>query len=396
MSKFENLVKKEKKFILQTYSRYPVALKRGSGVYVWDFNNKKYLDFLSGVAVNNLGYNNLRIRSVINNPFNKLIHTSNLFYTNPQIKLAEKLSKLTNRGKVFFANSGAEVNEAAIKLARAYGNQFKKPRKKIITLKNSFHGRTLATVFATGQKKYQKPFKPKVGDYIYVEPNNIKKLKKAVSNKVSAIIIEVVQGEGGVNKLDKNFVHTVYFLCKKNKILFIIDEIQTGFGRTGKLFGFQHYQIVPDVITIAKAMANGFPMGAMVVKKEFADVLQPGMHASTFGGGALISSVAEQVLDIISKKSFLNHVQKMSKYLFEKLNKLKEDYPFIIEVRGIGLMAGICLNIDGTDIVKKALKQGLIINCVQKNIIRFLPPLIIQKNHIDEAIKKLNKVLQTV
>lgn len=396
MSILTNIQKKEKDYIVQTYSRYPVFLKRGNGVYLWDHLNKKYLDFLSGIAVNNLGYNHLQIKSVINTPFNKLVHTSNLFYTEPQIKLAEKLSKLTNRGRVFFANSGAEANEAALKLARAYGNQFKEPRKKIVTLKNSFHGRTLATVFATAQKKYQKGFKPKVGNYIYLEPNKPKKLKKILTNDVSAIFVELIQGEGGINILDKDFVQSIYLLCKKRKILFMVDEVQTGFGRTGQLFAFQHYQIVPDVITLGKAIANGFPMGVMIAKKSFSEVLGSGMHASTFGGGYFISQIAKKVLDIISTKMFINHVNKMSGYFQEKLNEIKKTYPFVQEVRGKGLMLGLKLKMDGQPIVEKLLKRGLITNCVQGNILRFLPPLIIQKHHINEAVKKLHYVFKTL
>ncbi len=396
MSKYSELVDKEKKFICQTYLRYPVMLKSGMGVYVWDVYNKRYLDFLAGISVSNLGYNNNFIKKIINNPFNKLVHTSNLFYSEPQIKLAEKLSKLTNRGKVFFTNSGAEANETALKLARAYGNQFKTPRKKIITLKNSFHGRTLATIFATGQKKYQKGFEPKVGNYIYLEPNNIEKLNQVMTNEVSAILIEVIQGEGGVFKLDEDFVQTVYLLCKNKKILFMIDEVQTGFGRTGKLFGFKHYHIVPDVITLAKAMANGLPMGAMVVKKEFADIFQPGMHAATFGGGYLISAVANQVVDIISRSSFLENVQNISKYFYDQLIELKKKYPFILEVRGLGLMLALRLKFDCQDVVRKLLKAGLITNCVQNKILRFLPPLIIKKNHVDEAIRKINSVFSAL
>ena len=300
MSLYNELIKKEKKFVLQTYGRYPVALKKGDGVYVWDVNNKKYLDFLAGIAVNSLGYNNKEINKVVNRSLDMLIHTSNYFYLEPQINFAEKLSNLTNKGKVFFGNSGAEANETALKLARAYGNSFKKNRKKIITLKESFHGRSLATIFATGQKKYQKGFSPKVGNYVYLKPGDIKSLNKALDNDVSAVLIELIQGEGGVNILDKEYVQTMYKICKQKKILFMVDEVQTGLGRTGKLFAFKHFNIIPDVITLAKSIAGGFPMGVAVIKNEYAGILKPGMHASTFGGGYLVSSVAAKILDIIS------------------------------------------------------------------------------------------------
>ncbi|MBU1076003.1 MAG: aspartate aminotransferase family protein [Spirochaetes bacterium] len=392
MSQFSELIKKEKQFVIQTYSRYPVALKKGDGVYVWDLNNKKYLDFLSGITVNNLGYNHKQIGKVIKESVGDLIHTSNLFYLKPQLRLAEKLSKCTNKGKVFFANSGAEANEAAIKFARAYGNQFKKARKKIITLKNSFHGRTLATIFATGQKKYQKGFQPKVGNYIYADANNITKIKKFLKDDVAAVLIELIQGEGGVNKLDPDFVRFLYSECKKKKILFMVDEIQTGYGRTGKLFAFQHYNIVPDVITMAKAMANGFPMGAMVVKKEVAGLFKPGMHASTFGGGYLISAVAEKVLDIINNKKFLKDVRVISEYFHKKLLAIEKKYDFVLQCKGMGLMYGLKMKCNCSKVVQDLLKQGLITNCVQNNVLRFLPPLIIQKKHVDEAVEKIDSV----
>ncbi len=396
MSSYNDIVKRNKKYVLQTYTRYPVALKKGKGVYVWDVNNKKYLDFIAGISVNNLGYNNKQINSIINKSLENLIHTSNLFYTEPQINLAEKLSKSTNNGKVFFCNSGAEANETALKLARAHGNRFKNPRKKIITLKNSFHGRSLATVFATGQKKYQKGFKPKVGNYTYIRPDNIKMLKKILNNDVSAVLIELIQGEGGINILDKEFVQYLYKECRKKKILFMVDEVQTGLGRTGKLFAFKYFNIIPDVITLAKSIAFGLPMGVAIIKKEFAGILKPGMHASTFGGGDLVSSAACKVIDIISKKSFLDDVQKISKYFHTKLLSLKKRYKFIIEVKGIGLMLGLKFKFPCKDVVKKLLKQGLITNCIQDNVLRFLPPLIIKKNHVDEAIQKLDKVFKTL
>lgn len=394
MSLYNELIKKEKKFVLQTYGRYAVALKKGDGVYVWDVNNKKYLDFLSGIAVNSLGYNNKEINRVVNRSLDMLIHTSNYFYLEPQIDFAEKLSILTNKGKVFFANSGAEANETALKLARAYGNSFKKNRKKIITLEGSFHGRSLATIFATGQKKYQKGFSPKVGNYVYIKPDDIKSLKKALDNDVSAVLIELIQGEGGVNTLDKEYVQTMYKICKQKKILFMVDEIQTGLGRTGKLFAFKHFNIIPDVITLAKSIAGGFPMGVAVIKKEYAGILKPGMHASTFGGGYLISSVAAKILDIISKKSFQDHIQMISNYFYKQLVGLKKKYPFIVEIRGMGLMLGLKLKCPCKDIVKKLLTLGLIANCIHENILRFLPPLIIQKKHVDEAIKKLDTVFK--
>jgi len=382
----------EKRYVLQIYSRYPVILDRGKGVYVYDIDGKRYLDFLAGISVNNLGYGNERITEIIAESSKKLIHTSNLFYLKPQIEFAKKVSEASNKGKLFFANSGAEANEAAIKLARAYGNSFSRPKRKIISLKNSFHGRTLATIYATRQKKYQKGFEPKLSGFIYAKANDIDSVKRLIDNKTSAIMIEFVQGEGGVNVLDKKFVKEVYNLCKKNEIIFIADEIQTGLGRTGKLFAFQYYNIIPDVITLAKSIAAGFPMGVMIAKNKYAKFLKPGMHASTFGGGYLVTEVANYVFDTVSSKKFLDNINKNAKYFKEKLNNLKDEFQFVEEVKGIGLMLALELKIECKDIVLKALEQGLIINCIQNKILRFLPPLIVSKKEIDSCVAILKDV----
>jgi len=386
----------EKKYILQTYTRYPVILDKGKGVYVYDINGKKYLDFLAGISVNNLGYGNEDITKIVTESAKKLIHTSNLFYLEPQIEFAKKVSDASNKGKLFFANSGAEANESAIKLARAYGNSFNPPRRKIISLKNSFHGRTLATIYATGQKKYQKGFEPKLSGFVYAKANDIDGLKKMIDNKTSAIIIEFVQGEGGVNVLEKEFVKEVYKVCKKNGIIFIADEIQTGLGRTGKLFAYQHYGVVPDVITLAKSIAAGFPMGAMTVKNKYAKFLKAGMHASTFGGGYLVTKVANYVFDTVSSKKFLDKVEKNGNYFKDRLNELKDEFGFIKEVKGFGLMLALELNINCKDIVLEALENGLIINCIQNKILRFLPPLIISREEIDIGIEILKNVFSKI
>ncbi len=387
------LISEERRYILQTYKRYPLILKRGDGVYLYDDKGRKYLDFLAGISVNNLGYNHKEILKVIDKASRELIHTSNLFYTEPQVQLAKKLSNLTNKGKVFFANSGAEANEAAIKLARAYGNSFSKKRYEIITLKNSFHGRTLATIFATGQIKYQRGFEPKIRGFKYIPINDINKLKKSVNEKTAAIMIELIQGEGGVNLLSKEFVSEIVKICKERDILFIVDEIQTGLGRSGEIFAFKHFKVIPDIVTVAKSLANGFPIGAMIVKNKFAKYLSYGMHASTFGGGYLITSVASKVIDIVSKDSFLKKVKKKGEYFKRRLEELKDKKNNIKNVKGIGLMLGIELNQECSVMVNKAIQNGLIINCIQGNILRFLPPLIISEKEIDEGINILQKIL---
>ncbi len=390
------LVNLEKKYIVQTYARYPVILTKGEGVYVYDEKGRKYLDFLSGISVNNLGYNNRKIIKIIEDSAKKLIHTSNLFYTEPQIKLAQKLSELSNKGKVFFANSGAEANEAAIKLARAYGNSFKPAKNRIITLKNSFHGRTLATMFATGQKKYQKGFEPRLKEFVYAAPDDINGLKKLITERTAAIMIEFVQGEGGINVLSKEFVKFIYKICKEKNIIFIADEIQTGLGRTGKLFAYQHFGVIPDVITLAKSIASGLPIGVMIAKNKYAKFLKPGMHASTFGGGYLVCNVANYVVDTVSSPAFLKRVQENSKYFIQRLQELKDEFKFIKKVKGIGLMLALELDMECKNIVLEALRRGLILNCIQERILRFLPPLVITKKHIDSAIKILREIFRGI
>lgn len=389
---YAELLQKEKQYVLQTYTRYPVALKKGKGLYVWDVHNKKYLDFLSGIAVNNLGHYNKIIYHVLKKAAQELIHTSNYFYQQPQIELAEKLSRLTNKGKVFFSNSGAEANECALKLARIYGNQFFPKKQVVVTLKESFHGRTLATIFATGQVKYQKGFEPPAGQYRYLTPNKIDELNPMLDQNVSAIFIELIQGEGGINQLDYEFVQALNKVCQEKKILLMVDEVQTGFGRTGKLFAFEHYGIIPDVITLAKPIAAGLPMGLTLIKNEYADLLQPGMHASTFGGGYLVCSVANKVLDIINQPFFLNHINEVGDYFKGKLMDLKVKYNFIEKVKGLGLMLGLGLIFPGKEVVVKALQEGLIMNCVHENVLRFVPPLIVEKKHVDQVFGILDKI----
>ncbi len=389
---YEELLQKEKQVVLQTYTRYPMALKKGKGLYVWDVHNKKYLDFLSGIAVNNLGHYNKDIYHIIKKAAKELIHTSNYFYQQPQIELAEKLSHLTNKGKVFFSNSGAEANECALKLARVYGNQFFPKKQVMVTLKESFHGRTLATIFATGQEKYQKGFEPAAGKYRYLTPNKIEEIYSILSQDVSTVLIELIQGEGGLNQLDYEFVQTLNKVCQEKKILLMVDEVQTGFGRTGKLFAFEHYGIIPDVITLAKPIAAGLPMGLTIIKNEYADLLQPGMHASTFGGGYLVCSVANKVLDIINQARFLEHIKEVGDYFKGKLVDLKTKYNFIEKVKGLGLMLGLGLKFPCKEIVVKALHEGLIINCVHEDVLRFVPPLIVEKKHVNQVFGILDKI----
>jgi len=394
--KLDDLKKLEKKYVVPTYSRIPVSFVKGNGVYLYDSKGNKYLDFFSGIAVNSLGYNNPFIQQALAKQSSKIWHTSNLYYIEPQILLAEKLSKLSNKGKVFFANSGAEANEAAIKLARLYGKTIDKKKTKILSLENSFHGRTLATITATGQKKYQKGFEPLPSGFQYVKINNVQDLKKKMSHETAAIFLEFLQGEGGINLLDTEFVNTIIDLAKKYKILIIADEVQSGLCRTGKWFAFKHFKIIPDIITSAKALGNGFPIGAMIAKKEISQLFSFGTHASTFGGNFLATAVANAVIDYMKTHKMDNYVATMGRYFIKKLNNLKKQFPnTILKVKGKGLMLGLQISpkIPVGKIIEKAREKGLLIGPAGNNVLRFLPPLIIEESHIDKAINLLSAIL---
>lgn len=395
-NKDELIKREESKYILQTYRRYPVSIVKGKGFSVWDALGKEYLDFVAGLAVCNLGHSHPKIIDALKEQAAILMHTSNLFYTEPQIELAKKLIKLSFEGKVFFCNSGAEANEAAIKLARKYGKKVG-DRYEIITMENSFHGRTLATLTATGQAKFQQGFEPLPEGFKYCRFNDIEDLKEKISSHTAAIIIEPIQGEGGVNIAKAEYLAAVRDICNEHHILLIFDEVQTGIGRTGEMFAFQNYhELIPDVMTLAKALGNGFPIGAMVVKEKFSDCLSFGEHASTFGGGPLAAAVGCAVLDTIIEENILEKVRKVSAQLLIHLDTLKKKYSFIKEVRGQGLMIAVELNMDGSEIVKSCAKEGLLINCTCGNILRILPPLTISNKEVEKAVEILDKVLGNI
>jgi len=353
-------------------------------------HGKKYLDFFPGWGVGNLGHCHPKVMSAVRDQVSKLIFIPNNYYHAPQAKLAKEIVYLSFSGKVFFCNSGAEANEAAIKFSRKFGQG----RYEIISFQDSFHGRTLAALAATGQKKYQAGFEPLPEGFKTVKFNDIEAVKSAINpNKTVAIMLELIQGEGGVNVASVEFVLALRKICDEKKLLLIIDEVQTGLGRTGKLFCYQHYGITPDIITIAKAIAGGLPMGVMLVKKEIADTLGPGMHASTFGGGPLIAKAALAVLTAIQKEKLLTNAQRTGEYLFSGLNELKNKHSIIKEVRGLGLMAGIELNIEGNTVVEKSIEKGLLINCTHERVLRLMPALNITKKEIDKAINILDNVL---
>lgn len=380
-------------FFLNTYKRYNVVFVKGKDQYLYDANGKKYLDFFCGLSVTNLGHINEKLLRALKSQASSLWHCSNLYYTYPQIKLAKALVEKTFPSKVFFSNSGAEANECAIKLVRKYGEPSK--RYEIITFRNSFHGRTIATLTATGQEKFHKGFKPLLEGFKYAEFNNIASVKKLISKKTVAIMLEPIQGEGGIHVAQKDFLKSLREICDENDLLLIFDEIQTGFGRTGELFAYQYFNIKPDIITLAKAVANGLPLGVTLVDIKYSKVFNYGDHGSTFGGNLVSCSVACEVLKQINKK-LLDNVKEMGRYLFEKLNQLKLKYNFIKSVRGVGLMIGMELEFDARAIVEECLKMGLVLNVTQDKVIRLLPPLIIKKVDVDKAIDILDKAFSKV
>jgi acetylornithine/N-succinyldiaminopimelate aminotransferase len=382
--KFQNL-------FLKTYKKYNVVFVKGKGKYLYDDRGNKYLDFFSGLSVSNLGYQDKNLFNALIKQTKLLWHCSNLFYSLPQQKLAELLIEKTFPGKVFFSNSGAEANECAIKLVRKYGS--KTNRYEIITFENSFHGRTIATLSATGQKKVQKGFEPLLQGFKYAKFNDINSVKKLINKNTVAIMIEPVQGEGGVNPAEQKFLKELRELCNKKNLVLIFDEIQTGFGRTGEFFAYQYYKVKPDIITLAKSIANGIPLGATVVDKKYSDVFDYGDHGSTFGGNLLACSVAVEVIKKIDEK-LLAHVKEVGKYFYDKLLELKNKYKFVKSVRGVGLMLGMELDFPCRNVVEKCLQNGLVINVTQEKVLRFLPPLIIEKFDFDKVIKILDDIFK--
>ncbi|MBI3354578.1 MAG: acetylornithine transaminase [Nitrospirae bacterium] len=394
----EELLRDSKKYIMNTYNRFPIAIIKGRGALVYDTDGKEYLDFVSGIAVCNLGHCHPKVTVAFQKQAQRLIHISNLYHNEPQIKLAKLLVENSFADKVFFCNSGAEANEAAIKLVRKYAKEkLKGSRHEIITMEKSFHGRTMATITATGQEKVQKGFEPLLPGFKYVPFNNIDAVKKAINKKTAAVMVEPIQGEGGVNIPDNDYLKKLRRLCNDEGILLVFDEVQTGMGRTGKLFAYEHYGIEPDIMTLAKGLGNGVAIGAMLAKDSVAEAFAPGSHASTFGGNPLACSAAKASLEVIIEDGILfENCIRMGDYLVKGLKELKKGFSFIKDVRGKGLLIGMELNIDGKDIVMECIKEGLLINCTMDRILRFLPPLIITKEEIDSMLEILYNVFKRI
>lgn len=390
----KDIIEKNNKYIMNTYKSFPIVLKEGKGVYVWDIEDKKYLDFVAGIAVNVLGYADEKYIEVIKKQLEKIHHCSNLYITEPGVELAEVLVENSEFDKVFFCNSGTEAMESAIKLSRKYGYKNKgKNANEIISMKDSFHGRSLGSLTATGQEKYHEGFGPLLPGIKYAKYNDITSLEEMVNENTCGIILEVIQGEGGIYPIELEYLKKVRDICTKRDIALIFDEVQTGIGRTGKLFAYEVYGISPDIIALAKGLGGGIPIGAIMAKEKFAQAFNPGDHASTFGGNPIATSAGKHILDRLLNDKVLENAEESGKYLRKKLEELKDKYSFIKEIRGIGLMQGMELDIDTKEVVKNSLENGLLLVGAGENVIRFVPPLIITKEDIDEAIKILGKSL---
>jgi acetylornithine/N-succinyldiaminopimelate aminotransferase len=382
------------KYIFTTYGRFPIALERGMGCRVWDEDGKEYIDFVGGIAVCALGHCSPVVTEALEKQSRKLVHVSNLYYTRPQAELARMLVENSFADRVFFCNSGAEANEAAIKLARRYSNEkYGDKRYKIITMKGSFHGRTMATLSATGQEKVKTGFSPLLEGFKFVPFNDLSSIEAAIDSSVCAVMLEPIQCEGGVICPDEGYLQGVRKLCDKNGLVLIFDEVQTGMGRTGKLFAYENFDVTPDIMTIAKALGNGFPIGAMLAIEELSSAFSKGSHATTFGGTPLATAVAKAVTGSIIKDGLLDNCRKMGDYLHERLQGLKKKYGIIKEIRGQGLIIGMELEIDGAHVVNACMEKGFLINCVQDKVIRLVPPLIISRNEVDLLVEAFDEIL---
>ena len=388
------IIQKADTVIAKTYGRYQMVMEKGSRCTLWDTTGKAYTDFVAGIAVCNLGHCHPAVSAAVKEQVDVLLHVSNLYYTIPQTNLAAELVKNSFADRVFFGNSGAEANEAAIKLARKYfQDKGENNRFRIVAMEKSFHGRTMATLSATGQDKIRKGFDPVLQGFDFAPFNDIAALEKAITPDTCAVMMEPIQGEGGIRVPDPEYLPAVRRLCNEKGILLIFDEIQTGMGRTGKLFAYEHYQVTPDIMTLAKALANGLPIGAMLATESVAQAFGPGAHASTFGGTPIVTSAALAVVKTLIGDKVIENSKETSAYFVSRLNALKEKHSVILDVRGKGLLLGMKINIEGADIVNACMEKGYLINCVQGNILRFIPPLIITREDIDGLINCIDTVL---
>lgn len=384
----------DRQYYMPVFARYPIVLSHGEGPYVYDNEGKKYLDFLGGIAVNVLGHGHPKLVAAIARQAGRMIHCSNLYYTEEQATLAKTLAGLSGMDRVFLGNSGAEANEGALKLARKYGKTIDAGKVEIITADHCFHGRTLATLTATAQPKYQHGYEPLPQGFRYVPYNDLAALEAAMSKKTCAVLLEPIQGEGGINVPDDGYLPGVRKLCDQYGALLLFDEIQSGMGRTGKLFAFQNFDVMPDIVTMAKGLGGGVPIGAFLAKEKVAQAFKSGDHGTTFGGNPLACAAANAVLAVMADEKLLDNANKMGAYMISELKKLQQKYPAIIsEVRGKGLLIGAQLALPGREIVEQCLTKGIIINCTAGSVLRFVPPLNITEQHIDQVIATMDQVL---
>jgi acetylornithine aminotransferase len=388
------IIKKADQNIAGTYQRFPIVIERGKGCRLWDTEARSYLDFVAGIAVCNLGHAHPAVAKALSAQAEILFHVSNLYYTIPQVELASWLVKNSFADKVFFCNSGAEANEAAIKLARKYfSEKGENNRYRVIAMEKSFHGRTMATLSATGQEKIKKGFEPVLDGFDFVPFNDAKAVESKIEPSTCAVLLEPVQGEGGVRCPDLEYLKRVRRICDEAGVLLIFDEIQTGIGRTGKLFAHEHFDVEPDIMTLAKALANGLPIGAMLAQESIASAFGPGAHATTFGGTPVITAASLEVLQTIEREKIVERCQMTGEYFKERLLWLKNRHEVVEDVRGIGLLLGVKLKVDGVTIVKQCMERGFLINCIQDKILRFVPPLIVESDDIDALVKCLDDIL---
>ena len=390
--KTNEIIETAEEYLIHTYNRNQISLERGNGVYLYDADGKEYLDFGAGIAVFAIGYNNSEFNNALKTQIDRLIHTSNYFYNEPAALAAKLITKATGMDRVFFTNSGTEAVEGAIKLAKKYA--FLKTGRtghEIVAMKNSFHGRSMGALSVTGNKHYQEAFGPLIPGIRFAEYNNLQSLKDLVNEKTCAIILETIQGEGGIHPVKMEFIKEIRSICDDQGILLILDEIQCGMGRTGKMFAYQHYGIEPDIVTVAKALGCGVPIGGFLAKEEIAKALVPGDHGTTYGGNPFACAAVVKVFELFEKQNILSNVNKVSKYLELKLDELVKENEFMIERRGIGLMQGIEISVNSKEIISNSLKQGLILFSAGTNVIRFLPPLIITEKDVDKMVVKLRQ-----
>jgi len=397
---FEEIAELEKRVLIPTYDRLPLLAVGGEGCYLYDDRGRKYLDFLGGLAVNALGYAHPEIMAVLRDEAETLLHVSNLLYHRYQAPLAEKLTRLAGLNRAFFGNTGTEVTEGAIKLARAYARQNHPAepfeRFEILALENSFHGRTLGALSATWPEKYRKPFEPLLPGVRFVRLNDLDHLRSSFTPRVAAVLVETIQGEGGVVEIREEFLKEAEALCRAHDALLVIDEIQCGLGRTGHFFAFERFGLKPDLVLLAKPLAAGLPLAAIIATAKAAQAFSPGMHGTTFGGGPLQCRLALKVLEILERPGFLAHVREVGGYFRQQLEALQRDLPVISEVRGQGLMLAAELTVPGKSVVRDALAAGVLLNCTQEKVLRFLPPLIVERAHVDELMGVLRPILASL